>query len=335
MKRQLLYGAAVAMMLAACSNNETEGLSDQPENAVAIRIGQSVEGVTARGVIENGSDVTATVLTAKYSAPYNASTWNSFSPLTKDELTGQALQTPANISTATFKAGTTTEVTLNPTLYYYLDNNTAIAAVAPAGNISGEKIDMKLTDGEQDVMYARSDGQAKPTGENTAITLTFSHKTTQLKFAFVMNSSENGAWTGKTVSVKSITIQNASVPQSVTFADGTVNFQKPGTNLDLPGVVAGNAVTTIAKSVGRPVMVDASSNILLDITLTVGDKDYIFSNVAVMGTDSQKLTTVIGSSHLITLTVTEPVTPTGAVEILTTATVEQWTIGGPGSGSLN
>lgn len=342
MKKQLLYGATVAIILAACSNNETEGINTpQPNNAVPIRIGQTVEGMTARAAVENGSRVTATVLTVDYTSP-GSPDWNSFTAQYSNVInsSGNTLTTPANISTATFTAGTDQAVALQPVLYYH-PNGTAIAAVAPDGNLSGSKIEMKLQDGEQDVMYAAAQVDTKPNDQNVAnsspVTLTFNHKTTQLNFAFKLKAALNNSWQGKSVSVKNISIQNASVPQSVNYADGTVNFKKPGTSLDVPGIVAGNSISTIALKIGRPVMVDASSDIKLDVTLTVGSKDYTFSNVPIMkegGSTGEKLQTTIGSSHLITLTVTEPVKPSDGVEITTQATVTEWTPGQPGSGDL-
>lgn len=344
MKKQLLYGATVAIILAACSNNETEGIdTPQPNNAVPIRIGQTVEGMTARAAVENGSRVTATVLTVNYSSSYAATVWNNFKAQYSNVInpSGNTLTTPANISTATFTAGTKQDVALNPVLYYYADNGTALVAVAPDGNLSGSKIEMKLQDGEQDVMYADAHIDTKPNDQNAAdnspVELTFKHKTTQLNFAFKLSADPTSSWKDQSVSVKSISIQNASVPVSVNYANGTVNFNTPGTSLDVPGIVAGNSISTTAVKIGRPVMVDASSDIKLDVTLTVGSKDYTFSNVPIMkdgGTTEEKLQTAIGSSHLITLTVTEPVKPSDGVEITTKATVTKWTTGQEGSGDL-
>ena len=347
MKKQLLYCAAASLVLAACSNNETEELnSSQPKNAVAIRIGQNVEGMTARAAIENGDQVKATVLTATYSSSYNASVWQNFTPVLVDVLdeSSNNLTTPANISTATFTAGTGQAVSLNPILYYYPSDGTAVTAVAPAGTISGNKVVMKVTDGEQDVMFAPVQQVAsKPNDQNAAdgspVTLTFAHKTTQLNFAFKLSATPNDSWKDKAISVKSITILNASVPLSVSIPDGTVTFKTPGENLDVPGIVSGNSITTDAKKVGSSVMIDASSDIQLDIVLTVGDKEVAFFGIPVMkkseaGGATEKLTTVIGSSHLITLTVTEPVKPSDGIEITTQATVTPWTSGQEGSGEL-
>lgn len=344
MNRHLLYCAAAALTMAACSSNEIEeNTVEHPRNAVAIRIGQTVEGVTARAAVENGSSVTATVLTANYSSNYNATAWNSFTPQLTNELTeggSPTLETPANVSTATFTAGENQAVALNPTLYYYSTNGTAVVAVAPAGNVNGENVVMRLADGEQDVMYAEAAAvAAKPNNQdaadNTPVALTFAHKTTQLNFAFKKTTVEGSSWSGKSVSVKSIAILNADLPESVRFSNGTVNW-KPVGSLKVPGIVTGNSVTEDAAKVGHSVMVNTSNDIRLDIVLTVGGTDYAFTDVPVMGANpDEKLSTVIGSSHLITLTVKEPVSPSGGVEITTTATVTAWTTGEAGSGTLN
>lgn len=346
MKKHLLYCAAAALICSACHNESEDFEKIQPQNAVSIRIGQKVEGLTARAAVDNGSQVSATILTIGYDSQYDASVWNGFAPQytnVLDQQTPAGLATPANVSTATFIAGTKEAMNLQPTLYYY-DKGTAVLAVSPAGTINGANVEMTLTDGEQDVMYAKavevaSKPQDETTAQSTPVSLTFEHKTTQLNFAFKMEAAaSSGAWTGKSISVKNITIQNASVPESVKYSDGKVNFSTPGTNLDVPGIVAGNAVTAEAKKVGRPVMVDASSDIKLNVVLTIGSKDYTFSNVQVMrtetGHESERLTTVIGSSHLITLTIKEPVKPDGAIEITTQATVKPWVSGEGGSGTL-
>lgn len=343
MNRHLLYCAA-ALMMAACSSNEIEeNGAETPRNAVAIRIGQTVEGVTARAAVENGSPVTATVLTANYTNSYTAAIWNSFTPRYANELNDQAttLKTPANISTATFTAGTNEAVGLNPTLYYYPSDGTAVVAVAPAGTISGTNVVMPLTDGEQDVMYAAAKSvDAKPGNQSDAdgapVALAFEHKTTQLKFAFKREETSGSNWSGKHISVKSITVQSACLPVSVNFADGTVNFQTKGSPLDVPGITGGNTVTTTASRVGRAVMMNTSNDIHLNIVLAVGGTDHTFNGVPVMGqTPGQKLATEIGHSHLVTLTVKEPVTPSDGVEITTTATVTPWSTGEEGSGTLN
>lgn len=344
MNRHLLYCAAAALMMAACSSNEIEeNTVEHPRNAVAIRIGQTVEGVTARAAVENGSPVTATVLTANYTSNYAPTAWSNFTPQLTNELNSDeppALKTPANVSTATFTAGEKQAVALNPPLYYYPDNGTAVAAVAPAGSVTGANVVMRLADGEQDVMYAEAATvAAKPddqnAADNTPVALTFAHKTTQLNFAFKKTPVEGSSWSGKSVSVKSIAILNADLPESVKFSDGTVNWKSVG-NLEVPGITAGNSVTEDAAKVGRAVMVNASSDIRLDIVLTVSGTDYTFTDVPVMGTTpGDKLSTVIGSSHLITLAVKEPVSPSDGVEITTTATVTPWNTGEAGSGTLN
>lgn len=344
MNRHLLYCAAAALTMAACSSNEIEeNTVEHPRNAVAIRIGQTVEGVTARAAVENGSPVTATVLTANYTTPYAATAWNSFTPQLTNELSSDeppTLKTPANVSTATFTAGEKQAVALNPTLYYYTDNGTAVAAVAPAGSVAGDNVVMRLADGEQDVMYAEAATVVtKPdnqdAADNAPVELTFEHKTTQLNFAFKKTTVAGSNWSGKSVSVKSIAILNAGLPESVRFSDGTVNW-KPAGSLEVPGITAGNSVTENAAKVGRSVMVNTSSDIRLDIVLTVGSTDYTFTDVPVMGTTpGEKLSTVIGSSHLITLTVKEPLSPSDGVEITTIATVTPWNTGEAGSGTLN
>ena len=84
--------------------------------------------------------------------------WGSFNPVYKNVIneTTKALETRANVAGAVFTAGTETDITLTPTLYY--DNAQAspksahITAVVPSGTIESSKVVFGKVDGLQDVM---------------------------------------------------------------------------------------------------------------------------------------------------------------------------------------
>ena len=148
--------AAMALLLASCSSNDNDLLPENPVNATPIQVSQSVQGmVKTRAAVGVGSDVTATVLVADGSSNNaDAADWANFSPVLANEVTedgGQnKLKTRATVSTASFKAGSKATVSLNPILYYHTTTGTKswLAAVAPAGTVSGTTVTIPQTDGE-------------------------------------------------------------------------------------------------------------------------------------------------------------------------------------------
>ena len=82
MKKGILL-AALSLLAVGCSKNESVNTPDTPVNAKAIRIGQSVQGVT-RAAVTEGSDVTATIL--MHDAP--ATNWGGFIAVKKNDIDG-------------------------------------------------------------------------------------------------------------------------------------------------------------------------------------------------------------------------------------------------------
>lgn len=214
--------AAMALLLASCSSNDNDLLPENPVNATPIQVSQSVQGmVKTRAAVGVGSDVTATVLVADGD---QAADWTKFSPVLANEVTedgGQnKLKTRATVSTASFKAGSKATVSLNPILYYHTTASTKswLAAVAPAGTVSGTTVTIPQTDGEQDVMLADA-AEAGSSSSQQKPELTFKHLTTQLNFEMKLTTQASGGeWSGQTVSLKKISVQDAQVPAEVNVA---------------------------------------------------------------------------------------------------------------------
>lgn len=331
--KHLFYFATAACMLAACSNNDTDlENSVKPINAEPIQLSQSVDRITARGIVESGSNVTSTILTCNATSPSEA--WKSFTPQSSNVISEKTLTIWANVSTASFRAGEDAPVSLTTDLYYYTDNNTYLAAVAPAGTATTTTVNMQQQDGEQDVMYASADAGTKPSNSGTPIKLSFAHKTTQLNFALAKSDAAGtGDWDA-TIYVKGIAVQGAQVPSSVTFATGDVNW-KTIDILQVPGI-SSSVIPAFGSTVavGNSLMVNASHEIRLNVQLTINGENKNYMDVPVMKDTSNKLQTTIGCSHLITLTVKQPVTPDGEIQVATTATVEPWKTGTAGTGTL-
>lgn len=331
--------AVLALLAMGCSSDDTNEIPvpETPMNADVISINQTVEGMTAsKAAVVNGSVVTASVLMRDGSSD----TWEGFKVVEQNTIVETAVTARATVSTATFTVGDSKAIGLNHTLYYDKDNTTTevfLAAVAPAGTINGTTVTMQTTDGEQDVMYAQATSVGTQASHDGPYTLNFEHKTTQLQFAVNLKAALNKAWAGKIVALKSITVQNAQLPQSVNVVGGTLQWTKTA-NLEVPGIINVPIKNTIAANVGNPVMIKSGSGVLLDVVITVDSENISYNNVEVKDTESGASGQLIpeeGKSHLITLTLTEP-EKVGENEtaISTSATVTDWSTGHTGGAEL-
>lgn len=338
--------AAMALLLASCSSNDNDLLPENPVNATPIQVSQSVQGmVKTRAAVGVGSDVTATVLVADGSSNNaDAADWANFSPVLANEVTedgGQnKLTTRATVSTASFKAGSKATVSLNPILYYHTTASTKswLAAVAPAGTVSGTTVTIPQTDGEQDVMLADA-AAAGSSSSKQSPELTFKHLTTQLNFEMKVTAQNGGEWAGQTISLKKISVQKAQVPAEVNVAptsgEADVSKWTDAAMMNVGGI-SSVALGADAVRVGNPLMIQASGQVVIDAVISVGGTDITFNNVTIKKQDNTTdLSTEAGKSHLITLNVTEPLTPADATKMTVTATVTDWVAGDAGHADLN
>lgn len=338
--------AAMALLLASCSSNDNDLLPENPVNATPIQVSQSVQGmVKTRAAVGVGSDVTATVLVADGSSNNaDAADWANFSPVLANEVkeeNGQnKLKTRATVSTASFKAGSKATVSLNPILYYHTTTGTKswLAAVAPAGTVSGTTVTIPQTDGEQDVMLADA-AEAGSSSSASEPELTFKHLTTQLNFEMKVTAQNGGEWTDKTISLKKISVRNAQVPVEVNVAPASgkagVSKWTDAAMMNVGGI-SSVALGADAVRVGNPLMIQASGQVVIDAVISVGGTDITFNNVTIKKQDNKtNLSTEAGKSHLITLNVTEPLTPEDATKMTVTATVTDWVAGEAGHADLN
>lgn len=345
--KKILTMAAVALLAASCSNDKDVitpdlGTANAP---VAIKLTQSVEGITTKAPITSGSQVEGIVVMVDVTSGHEHD-WGSFNPVYKNEIDGatKELKTRANVAGAVFTAGTETDITLTPTLYY--DNtevspkNSHITAVVPSGTIESSKVVFGKVDGLQDVMTIGADqdaGTAASPNQN-GCKLTFAHKTTQLVFAasYTSVAGGKGEWEGKNVSIKSIKILGTQLPQSVNLTNGDVNWAT-ASDFSVPNITT-TTLSTTASTISPAVMVAPSNDIKLNVTINVGGTDRTFLNVPVMDSKNagEKLNAQEGYAHTVTLNITEPDKPTGdnvkALEVK--ATVNEWKQGNGGTVDL-
>lgn len=210
--------------------------------------------------------------------------------------------------------------------------------MAPAGTVSGTTVTIPQTDGEQDVMLADA-AEAGSSSSASNPELTFKHLTTQLNFEMKVTAQNGGEWTDKTISLKKISVQKAQVPAEVNVAptsgEAGVSKWTDAAMMNVGGI-SSVALGADAVRVGNPLMIQASGQVVIDAVISVGGTDITFNNVTIKKQDNKtNLSTEAGKSHLITLNVTEPLTPADATKMTVTATVTDWVAGEAGHADLN
>lgn len=348
--KKILSMAALALVMAGCSNDDENVVIDNGEatNAVAIQISQKVAGVESKAAITPGSTMEANIIMVDAGDGASAGTttdpyFAGFNPKTDNTLTDEGgnkkLNTDnarANVAIAKFEAKTdAVGITLNPTLYYPVSAGTKktwILGVAPLGTVDATKVTFTgAADGSQDVMYAeKQDAGGSSTGKTDPV-LEFKHQTTQLLFVAQLSDDNltSTEWNNKNVSVNSIIIQKAQVPTAIKIADGDLECTEK--NITVEGCKTLLKKTPCAKS--TPVMIKESASVVVDLVLNVGTETLTYSNLVVKNAEdghSGDLATEAGKSHLITFTITPPVSPTDGTKIDAKAKIVDWVKGDAG-----
>lgn len=335
--KKILSMAALALVMAGCSNDDENVKIDNGEasNAVAIQISQKVAGVESKAAIKPGSDMQANIIMVDAGSSADNPDFTAFTPKTENTLSGgnklESDDHRATVSNTEFKAATTSgEIELTTALYYPVsseDKKTWILGVSPQGNVDASKVTFHETDGLQDVMYAKQTAAGSKKDKEDPIALQFEHKTTQLTFVAQLAGALDGTeWAGKTVSVKNITIQKAKIPVSLALSTGVVSVENK--NLTVAGCNTGLSTSPCAPS--EPVMVGAGTNIMVDLELSVGGTTKKYTNLSVVN-GNQPLTTLEGYSHEITFTITAPVEASDGTKISTSAQIVDWKTGAAGN----
>ena len=341
--KKILSMAALALIMAGCSNDNDEVKIDNGEaaNAVAIQISQKVAGVESKAAIAPGSKMQAVIMMVDAGST-DSPDFSAFTPKTENVLggtDGKTLEKDANratVATTQFEAKTSAEtITLTPKLYYPVESsnsskNTWLFGVSPLGSVAGTVVTFNETDGLQDVMYAKKAAAGSKDSHSTDPALEFEHKTTQLTFVSKLSGELTGSdWEGKSVTVKNIVIQSAQVPASLNFSDGTVNWTT-GANLTVAG--CNTVLTTTACKPSVPVMVKAGGDIKVNLELSVAGTIKWYNNLTVQNSSNNgNLVTIEASSHEITFNITPPKTASDGTEIAATAKIVDWHKGEAGN----
>lgn len=325
----LSYSLAVLTLLTGCSNGEENEPAIPATPKVEIHLGGSVPApVQHRSAISSGQYLTAM--------------------LVGREGTTQAEATQAWTASGSFYADPTTgqEISIAPKQYYKDEEgtHTYILGIYPSGTLQGNKVILTRTDGEQDVMLSgwtdagtkkdntEPDTPSDPAWTRPSYNLAFAHHTAQIYFEAKAAANGDGNFFSDPTYVESITLRNVQVPRAINLTTTEVEFSDPD-ELGIPGVPSvglGEKPVTC----GRPVMVNASAQLVVDIVLNMGGSSLVFPGVVLKDENRPdvNLVTSIGQRHKVTLIFTVPEEdPEGAVRVNATATVEDWEEGNSGS----
>ena len=272
MKKMIFSLLAIAAMTSCTTTSEDE---IDPNAPVEIKMQASI-GVTARGAVEELSDATASDFgflraDGAENATVGSLTWGSTLLST----------TVANDGTINFTIPQFYDI--DETQYAYFIGVYPKSALTESSNNFNQSI---VKDGQQDIMYATMQGGNRKT---VAITSTFEHKLSQLKFKFAKSDDPELSSLGD---VKSIKIKGIKLPKSINFKTGEISYEttpiEDGITISITNATYGSA-----KEATEVVMVQPETNELTaDITLSDGKT---YSNIKL------NVTTVEGTAHTITL----------------------------------
>ena len=327
---RLTFIAAALTLMAGCSDSGENGTDTNGTARVEIRLGGSVPTpAQPRSAISSGQYLTAMLVGREGKNGYAtaAQAWTAGGSFYADPATGQ-------------------EISIAPKQYYKdaEGTHTYILGIHPAGTLQGDKVILTRTDGEQDVIVSgwTDAGTAKdntepetptdPTWTRPVYNLAFAHRTAQVYFEARAEANSDGNLFSEPTYVESVTLRNAQVPRAVNLTTAAVEFSDPAV-LDIPGVPSvGLGEKPVA--CGRPVMVNGSAQLVVDIVLNTGGVSLTFPGVVLKDENhpDMNLVTSIGQRHKVTLIFTVPEEdPEGAVRVNATATVEDWEEGNSGS----
>lgn len=349
MKKSMLLAAMAAVAMTSCSNNEFE---DQPvtgsNGLVKIEIGQKVQGIETKAAIATGDRVEATIIATNGEAPLD---WTTFVPVTENTFADGAswsAETFANVSVGSFEAGTSQAIGLNPTLYANPASGSAggatLTGVAPKGTVENGKVTFSVLDGQQDVMTAETTERNPVVGGNMdAFSLTFNHKTAQLRFRFAaVNNAGTGAWSDAAIKVKSVTVKKTYVPTAVKLLDMSVEWTKTASNLLFDNFTTNEVPNTYGTTTGgtpdfvtldKAALVKPGVAVELDVIVTIDGADKAYTAIKPLKSGAA-LTTEEGKFHNISLTIKQPASASGTPTIVATATVTEWLEGDEGTAEL-
>lgn len=287
--KKILFPLMAFAIIVGC--NEKSATEDR----VPILLNSGVAGLT-KAPVENGTSATVRIEGWETNAGVPdftaASTWQSSAAV-------KVQDNPAAI-------------TLVPTQYYHAssDYDTYIMGWYPVVEAANGVLTFK-GDATEDIMVSNTVFGDKDDQIDEA--LTFTHLTSQLRFLVKKDGTADEGLT-----IKSIVLNGASAPLTVTIPDGLVeSVQEFENGLDVPDITESEILADVAQAGGAVLIspVDNNTDITLDITIGLPEGgEYVYEDVAFTTLDGKL---AAGTAYDITMTFKQK-------EIVLTANIVPW-----------
>lgn len=292
--KQLFFLMLVAAAITSCSSDDDGTCPDGPDlNATSeIKFNTNVYGVSTKAPVTPTTSINSVFVASSATGNYSTYLWS-------DTVTFTASPTP------------TTGLSFTPSRYYPVDNSSVFIKAyypeSPAA-ITNNIVTYAATDGSVDLLMTP---EVSGTRTSSPLNFVFAHLLSQLQFQFVAGT---GFPTGKTVTT--LKIKNAQTfPTQLDLNTGIVSYST--SNITFSGKSYSIA------SPGSPItdfpMVAPGQSVVLSITTSDG--------VTYPDFTVPTLTTVVGQSHLITITF-------NITEIKINVSVTNWVTGPGGTSSV-
>lgn len=270
MKKIILSLLAIAAMTSCTKSSEEE---IDPNAPVEIKMQANI-GIAARGAVTDFTNATSTEFgflraDGAQNAKVEDLTWGN------------------NLLTTTVETDGT--ISFNPQQYYDFDATkyAYFIGIYPKSTLTAGSNTFdteKVKDGQQDIMYASMQGGNRKT---TALSPTFGHKLSQLKFKFTKDAALTTLGT-----VTSIKIKGIKLPESIDFKTGVITYATT-TFADGITINISNGTYDTDQEASEVIMVQPTAeDLTADITLSDGAT---YSDIPL------KVKTEEGTAHTITL----------------------------------
>lgn len=292
--KQLFFLTLVAAAISSCSSDDDGVYPNDPRlNATSeIKFNTNVYGVNTKAPVTPTTSIDAVFVASTATGNYGTYSWS-------DTVTFTASPTP------------TTGLSFTPSRYYPVDNSAVYIKgyypQSPAA-ITNNTVTYSATDGSVDLLLTP---EVSGTRTSAPLNFVFSHLLSQLQFQFVAGT---GFPTGKTVTA--LRIKNAQTfPTQLDLNTGNVTYST--SNINFTG--KSYSIASSASPIADFPMVAPGQSVVLSITTSDG--------VTYPDFTVPTLTTVVGQSHLITITF-------NITEIKINVSVTNWVVGPGGSSSV-
>lgn len=298
------------LAMAAMVSCTSEGILDDetPDTGkalVPIKLSASIMGVETKAPVDKTMEITDVAILKAETPTADVA---SFKWATATDVTPK---------TATIAANTGVITLTGSTLYYpTAPTSSAVigafypesAATLKDGVVTFTKDQIKS--GDKDIMWADKENGDKTKG-NSPLSLSFSHKLSQLQFKFAKDNSFS-----TTATVSQIVVKGTKLPSTMNLDDGTIEYETTASDI----TIATSGINIDPTSNPVIVLVQPTvSDIKLDISLSDGTT---IENVAI-----QSLTTAESTAHEVTLTFKQQ-------EISATAIIGEWKTGMGGTAEV-